>query len=95
MPSLERAVWVLAIALAGTIGFLIGQRSIEAEPKPVVGVDVVSENTDVHNEISKSFGWAKAPANINLEAVEAFRGIRPGGDEYPHPMPALTLALKK
>lgn len=94
MPSLERAVWAIAIVLAGIIGFLIGQRSIEAESKPVVGIGVVSESTDVHNEISKSFGWAKAPANINLEAVEAFRGSRPGGDEYPHPMPALTLALK-
>lgn len=94
MLSLERAVWVLAIILAGTIGFLFGQDHANQEILPAVTVDVVSEYTDVSNEINKSFGWAKAPANISLEAVEAFRGIMPGGDEYPYPMPALTIALK-
>ena len=94
MFSMERTAWVLAIALAGVIGFFAGQRNFAGENKSKVAVEVVSENADVSNEIDKSFGWAKAPANIDLEAVEAFRGIRPGGDEYPHPMPALTLALK-
>lgn len=94
MPSMERFVWVLVIALAGTIGFLVGQKNAPQQTLPAVSVNVATDNTDVSNEISKSFGWAKAPANIDLDAVEAFRGIRPGGDEYPHPMPALTLALK-
>jgi hypothetical protein len=93
MLPMERAIWVLAIVLAGTIGFIVGQKTLPDTP-PSVAVDVVSENTDVSNEINKSFGWAKAPENINVEAVQAFKGTRPGGDEYPHPMPAVTLALK-
>ena len=69
MFSMERTAWVLAIALAGVIGYLVGQKNTADDNIPKVAVDVVSENTDVSNEIDKSFGWGKALANINLEAV--------------------------
>lgn len=91
---LERIVWIVVIVLVGSVGYLLGHKKTAPEHKAQVGVEIVSENTDVSNEISKSFGWADAPAYMIVEAVDAVKGMRPGGDDYPHPRPAVKLALK-
>ncbi|SFM20472.1 hypothetical protein SAMN05421830_12045 [Desulfomicrobium norvegicum] len=90
----ERIVWVLVVLFASTVGYFLGQKVAVPEHKAQVAVEVVSEDTDVSNEISKSFGWADAPSNMNVEAVDVVKGVRLGGDDYPHPRPAVKLALK-
>lgn len=92
--SKERIVWILVIFLSGTAGYFMGQKAAPGEHKAQVAVEVVSEDTDVSNEINKSFGWSKAPAGTNVEAVDVVKGVRPCGDDYPHPRPAVKLALK-
>lgn len=94
MGTKERLVWILLVFIAGGMSYFAGHNQSQARHGERVSVEVVSENTDVSNEIDKSFGWSKGPANMNIEAVDMTKGTRPGGDEYPHPMPAVKLALK-
>ena len=94
MYAKERIVWVLVVLFASSVGYFLGQKVAVPEHKAQVAVGVVSEDTDVSNEISKSFGWAAAPAHMNVEAVDVVKGVRPGGEDYPHPRPAVKLALK-
>lgn len=94
MLSAERIAWVLVVVLVGSGGYLLGKMNSSPGQKKQVAVEVVAENTDVSNEIDKSFGWSKAPVGMSIEAVDAVKGVRPGGDEYPHLMPALKLAFK-
>ncbi len=94
MYAKERIVWVLVVLFASTVGYFLGQKFAVPEHMAQVAVDVVSEDTDVSNEISKSFGWADAPAHMNVEAADVVKGVRPGGDDYPYPMPAVKLSLK-
>lgn len=44
--------------------------------------------------MSKSFGWAKAPAGINIEVVEVAKGKRNGSDECNFPTPVVKFAIK-
>jgi hypothetical protein len=94
MLSTERAAWVVIVAMFGLVGYFIGQKSATPKHEDRVIASVSVEGADVSNEISKSFGWADAPASLNVEAVDVVKGVRPGGDDYPHPRPAVKLALK-
>lgn len=90
----ERAIWLFIALLAGSVGYFVGQKSATPKHDDRVIASVSVDGADVSNEISKSFGWADAPAHMNVEAIDVVKGIRPGGDEYPHPRPAVKLALK-
>lgn len=92
MFSSERIIWTLVIILAGTVGYFIGQKTTQTGHK--VSVEVASEDTDVSNKIDESFGWSRAPAGTKVEVVEAIKGIRKGGDDYPFSMPAVKLAIR-
>lgn len=94
MSSTERAAWLVIVFLAGSIGYFVGQKSATPTQEDRVVASVSIEGADVSNEISKSFGWAAAPAHMNVEAVDVVKGVRPGGEDYPHPRPAVKLALK-
>jgi len=90
----ERVVWILVIVLAGTVGYFIGQKSTQTGYNSLVSVELASEDTDVSNKIDESFGWSRAPAGTKVEVVEAVKGIRKGGDDYPFLMPAVKLAIR-
>lgn len=92
--SKERIVWILSIVLAGTVGYYTGEKATQPEHKAQVAVEVVSENTDVADDIDKSFGWSRAPAGTIVEVVDAVKGMKRGGDDYPFSMPAVKLAIK-
>ena len=92
--STERIVWMLVVVLVGSACYFVGQKNTTLEHKTQVAVDVVPQHTDVSNEIDKSFGWSKAPSDMKIEAFDAVKGVRLGGEEFPHPMPALKLAFK-
>lgn len=92
--SKERIAWILIIFLSGTAGYFMGQKAAPSEHKAQVAVEVVSENTDIADEIDKSFGWSRAPAGTNVEVFDAVKGIRKGGDDYPFSMPVVKLAIK-
>lgn len=94
MDAKERTAWALVVLFASTVSYFVGQKSATPRHEEQAHVSVSVEGADVLNEINKSFGWAKAPENIDVEAVDVVKGVRPGGDDYPHPMPAIKLALK-
>jgi hypothetical protein len=94
MFLLERVVWILVIVLAGTVGYFIGQKSTQTEYNAQNSIESASEDTDVSNKIDESFGWSRAPAGTKVEVVEAVKGIRKGGDDYPFSMPAVKLAIR-
>lgn len=89
-----RTFWIVIALLSGSIGYFLGLKTATPRHEDRVIASVSVEGADVSNEISKSFGWADAPLSMNIEAVDVVKGIRPGGDEYHHPRPAVKLALK-
>ncbi len=95
MITRERVIWVVIAVTIGASGYFIGKKSqpIDVTKKEAI-VEVKSESTDVSNEIDKSFGWAKAQPDINVEAVDIVKGLRKAGDEYSFPSPAVKFAIK-
>lgn len=95
MITRERAIWFIVVVAIGVSGYFIGKKNQPPEvAKKEAIVEVKSKNTDVSNEIDKSFGWAKAPAGINIEVVEVAKGKRNGSDEYNFPTPVVKFAIK-
>lgn len=72
--------------------FLIGKQFSGKEKR--ISVEYNSSE-DVSDAIDQSFGWGKAPANINIEAVEIERGVYLSNyGDYTFPTPAIKLAIK-
>lgn len=94
MFSTERVGWIIIVVLACSIGYFLGSKIATQGHEDQVVAEVSIEGADVLNEIDKSFGWADAPAHMNVEAADVVKGVRPGGDDYPYPMPAVKLSLK-
>lgn len=95
MITKERTTWIVIVVAIGLSGYFFGKNKqpTEVSSKNAI-VEVTSEGTDVSNEIDKSFGWAKAPTDINVEVVDVAKGIKKGNDEYGFPTPVVKFAIK-
>ncbi|CAK8713845.1 hypothetical protein KKHLCK_02895 [Candidatus Electrothrix laxa] len=85
--SKEQLQQIIIILIIAGLFFFLGRCT-----KP--GVEITTNASDVSNEISNSFGWGKAPGDIQVEAVDITRGVIKGNSFYKHPMPAVRLAIK-
>ena len=83
---------LLGIVAAFIGGFLIGNQFPDKEKK--ISVEYSSSN-NVRDAFEQTWGWGKAPDNIDIEAVEIERGVylQYFGD-YTFPTPAIKLGIK-
>lgn len=86
-------IGVVALCACGLLAlfFFAGRGSI---PKTKIEVTEQTSNS-VKDDLDESFGWGKAPKDIQVEAVDIIKGIyHKDYGKYTLPIPAIKFALK-